>query len=63
MPEGNGYYEELKQFLDGCPPEYWRDWISDKATELEEAHIEDKKSMFSEFLSQRLNKKMPENEL
>ena len=55
-PEGSGYYEELTQFLDGCPPEYWRDWISDKATQLEEAYIKDNKSLVSDFLSQYLNK-------
>jgi len=54
MPEGNGYYEELKEFLDGCPPEYWRDWVSDKSAELEEDHIEEKKSVVSDLLSQRL---------
>ena len=56
VPEGSGYYEALTQFLDGCPPEYWRDWISDKATQLEEAHIKDNKSLVSDFLSQHLNK-------
>ena len=54
VPEGSGYYDELTQFLDGCPPEYWRDWISDKATELEKGHIKDSKSLVSELLSERL---------
>jgi hypothetical protein len=53
-PEVNGYYDELKQFLDECPPEYWRDWISNKAAELEETHIKNKKSLPFELLSQRL---------
>lgn len=60
VPEGSGYYEELTQFLDGCPPEYWRDWISDKATQLEEAHIKDNKSLVSDFLSQRLERRSTE---
>ncbi len=60
MPKGERYYEELKQFLDGCPPEYWRDWISDKATELEGAHIKDNKSLVSDFLSRRLERKSTE---
>jgi len=55
MPEGNSYYEELKEFLNGCPPQYWRDWISDKATELEETYIKDNKSLVNDFLSQRLD--------
>ena len=59
-PEVDGYYEELKQFLDGCPPEYWRDWISDKATDLKEAHINRKKSLVSDFLSQRLERRSTE---
>jgi len=54
VPESSGYYEELRQFLDGCPPEYWRDWISNKATELEATHVENKKVVVSELLSQRL---------
>ena len=61
LPESSGYYEELKQFLDGCPAEYWRDWISDKATELEGAHIKDNKSLVSEFLSQRLDSRTEES--
>ncbi|GAH87322.1 unnamed protein product, partial [marine sediment metagenome] len=47
------------QFLDGCPPEYWRNWISDKATQLEGAHIKDNKSLVSDFLSQRLGPAEP----
>jgi hypothetical protein len=60
MPESNSYYEELKEFLNGCPPQYWRDWLSDKATELEKAHIKNKKLLVSEFLSQRLKAKPAE---
>jgi hypothetical protein len=56
-PETAGYYDELKQFLSGSPPEYWRDWISDKATTLEEAHVNDKKSLVSDFLSERLERR------
>jgi hypothetical protein len=56
MPEGNSCYEELREFLNGCPPEYWRDWISDKATQLEGAHIKDNKSLVFDSLSQRLGK-------
>lgn len=53
-PESDGYYEELEEYLDGCPPEYWRNWISDKATELEKAHFEDKVSRARKLLSCRL---------
>lgn len=60
VPAANGYYDELKEFLNGCPPEYWRDWISGKATGLEEAHIKGKKSLVSEFLSQRLERRSVE---
>jgi hypothetical protein len=60
MPEGNSYYEELKEFLNGCPPQYWRDWLSDKATELEEAHIEQNKSLVSDLLSERLERRPTE---
>jgi len=60
MPKGEGYYEQLKRFLDGCPPEYWRDWISDKAIQLEGAHIKDKKSLVFDFLSRRLERKSTE---
>lgn len=59
-PEGSGYYEELKQFLAGYPPEYWRDWISKKATQLEGAHIKDNKALVSDFLSQRLERRSAE---
>ncbi|MCL0058731.1 hypothetical protein M1O47_03520 [Dehalococcoidia bacterium] len=57
VPESSGYYEELEQYLDGCPPEYWRDWISDKAAQLEASRVKDKKSIVSEFLSQHLGEK------
>jgi hypothetical protein len=60
LPIGDGYYEELKEFLKGCPPEYWRDWISDKAAELEEAHIKDNKSVASDLLSQCLERRATE---
>jgi len=60
IPEGDGYYDDLKQFLAGCPPEYWRDWISKKASELEEAHIKDNKSLVSDLLSERLGRKPTE---
>lgn len=53
-PESDGCYEGLKEFLGGCPPEYWRDWISDKATELEKAHVKDKASVVHDLLSCRL---------
>jgi len=56
MPGGDGYYEELKRFLQDCPPEYWRDWITKKATELEEGHIEDKESMVLNLLTERLRR-------
>jgi hypothetical protein len=51
MPEGDGYYDDLKQFLAGCPPEYWRDWITKKAGELEEGHIEDKKATVDDLVA------------
>jgi hypothetical protein len=51
MPPVTGYYEELKKFLDGCPPEYWRDWITKKATELEKGHIEDKKATVDDLVA------------
>jgi hypothetical protein len=54
IPEVSGYYDELRQFLEGCPPEYWRDWVSDKASLLESSHIEEKRPLVHNFLSQRL---------
>ena len=57
MPDASGYYYELKQFLYKLPPEYWRDWISDNATQLEWSHIRDNESLISEFLAQRLSQR------
>jgi hypothetical protein len=50
-PDGNGHYEDLKQFLQNCPPEYWRDWITKKANELKEKHIEDKKNIVDDIVA------------
>ena len=50
-PGGDGYYGELKRFLQDCSPEYWRDWITKKATELEEGHIEDKKATVDDLVA------------
>jgi hypothetical protein len=60
VPEGEGYYDELKKFLLGCPPEYWRDWVESKATELKEAHIKDKKTLVFELLAKRLERSSEE---
>ena len=55
-PATRGYYHELQEFLKGCPPEYWRDWLQVKANELEREHIKSEKKTVKTFLVGRLNK-------
>jgi hypothetical protein len=57
-PKLDDYYSELKQFLHGCPPQYWRDWICNKADEIEGAHVKNKRLMVHNTLRQWLNTKV-----
>jgi 5S rRNA maturation endonuclease (ribonuclease M5) len=59
-PECSGYYAELKDFLKDCTPEYWRDWIAKKASEIEQAYIKDKEPLVSDLLSERLERRPTE---
>lgn len=53
-PNAAGYHEELKEFLQSCPPEYWRDWVSNKASDLENSHITDKESLVQKLVSLKI---------
>jgi hypothetical protein len=51
LPETEGNYNELKQYLADCPPQYWRDWVSTKASKLLRGHLKDDNDLVCDIVS------------
>jgi hypothetical protein len=64
-PKIEANYEGLKRYLEDCPPEYWRHWVSCEARALERKHVADNSSVAHDFLNQclgRVTKMQSEND-